>query len=96
MRRLYREEYADFTVKHFQEELRRRRGYVLGYTVTASNPTFATRRQDASRALILHCVWCQGRHHDARGHTGYGTSAAITLGGGWAGKLILSRWSRTA
>lgn len=31
---LYREEYADFTVKHFHEELRRRHGYTLGYTVT--------------------------------------------------------------
>lgn len=34
MHRLYREEYADFTVKHFHEELRRRHNYVLGYTVT--------------------------------------------------------------
>ena len=34
MRRLYREEYADFTVKHFHEELRRHHGYTLGYTVT--------------------------------------------------------------
>jgi hypothetical protein len=34
MHRLYREEYADFTVKHFHEELRRRHGYTLGYTVT--------------------------------------------------------------
>lgn len=34
MRRLYREEYADFTVKHFHEELRRRHNYTLGYTVT--------------------------------------------------------------
>ena len=34
MRRLYREEYADFTVKHFHEELRKRHGYTLGYTVT--------------------------------------------------------------
>ncbi len=34
MRRLYREEYADFTVKHFHEELRRRHDYTLGYTVT--------------------------------------------------------------
>lgn len=34
MRRLYREEYADFTVKHFHEELRRRHNYMLGYTVT--------------------------------------------------------------
>jgi len=34
MHRLYREEYADFTVKHFHEELRRRHNYTLGYTVT--------------------------------------------------------------
>jgi len=34
MQRLYREDYADFTVKHFHEELRRRHGYTLGYTVT--------------------------------------------------------------
>jgi hypothetical protein len=33
MRRLYREEYADFTVKHFHEEPRRRHNYTLGYTV---------------------------------------------------------------
>jgi len=34
MRRLYKEEYADFTVKHFHQELRRRHNYALGYTVT--------------------------------------------------------------
>jgi hypothetical protein len=34
IRRLYREEYADFAVKHFHEELRRRHNYTLGYTVT--------------------------------------------------------------
>jgi hypothetical protein len=34
MRQLYKEEYADFTVKHFHEELRRRHNYTLGYTVT--------------------------------------------------------------
>ena len=34
MRRLYREEYSDFTVKHFHEELRRAHNYTLGYTVT--------------------------------------------------------------
>jgi hypothetical protein len=34
MRRLYREEYADFTVKHFHEDLRRRHDYTLGYTTT--------------------------------------------------------------
>lgn len=34
MRRLYREEYADFTVQHFHEELHTRHGYHFGYTVT--------------------------------------------------------------
>ena len=34
MHRLYREEYADFTVKHFHEELRKRHNYTLGDTVT--------------------------------------------------------------
>ena len=34
MRRLYREEYADFTAKHFHEELRKRHNYTLGYAVT--------------------------------------------------------------
>ena len=31
---LYRDKYADFTVKHFHEQLVKRRGYRLGYTVT--------------------------------------------------------------
>jgi hypothetical protein len=30
MRRLYREKYADFTVKHFHEELRHSQNYKLG------------------------------------------------------------------
>ena len=34
MRQLYREQYGDFTVKHFHEHLVRRHGYKLGYTVT--------------------------------------------------------------
>ena len=34
MRHLYDEEYKDFTVKHFHEELRRHHNYTLGYTVT--------------------------------------------------------------
>jgi transposase len=33
MRRLYRD-YADFTAKHFHDELRKRHNYTLGYTVT--------------------------------------------------------------
>lgn len=31
---LYREKYADFTVKHFHEQMVKRHDYVLGYTVT--------------------------------------------------------------
>jgi len=31
---LYRDKYADFTVKHFHEQLVKPHGYVLGYTVT--------------------------------------------------------------
>lgn len=31
---LYRDKYADFTVKHFHEQLQRRHNYELGYTVT--------------------------------------------------------------
>ena len=31
---LYRDKYADFTVKHFHEQLRSRHNYKLGYTVT--------------------------------------------------------------
>jgi transposase len=31
---LFRDKYADFTVKHFHEQLQTRHGYVLGYTVT--------------------------------------------------------------
>ena len=31
---LFRDKYADFTVKHFHEQLKKRHGYVLGYTVT--------------------------------------------------------------
>ena len=31
---LYRDKYADFTVKHFHEQLQKRHNYVLGYTVT--------------------------------------------------------------
>jgi transposase len=34
MQRLYQERYRDFTVKHFHEQLQKRHGYKLGYTVT--------------------------------------------------------------
>lgn len=50
MRQLYRDQYGDFTVKHFHEALRRQHNYTLGYTVTrlalqsAGLVTKATRR----------------------------------------------------
>lgn len=31
---LFRDKYADFTVKHFHEQLAKRHGYTLGYTIT--------------------------------------------------------------
>src|SRR5215469_17679765 len=34
---LYREVYPDFTVKHFHEQMQKRQGYKLGYTVTRLN-----------------------------------------------------------
>jgi transposase len=34
MQRLYQESYRDFTMKHFHEQLQKRHGYKLGYTVT--------------------------------------------------------------
>lgn len=34
MQELYREFYGDFTVKHFHEQIAKRHGYTLGYTVT--------------------------------------------------------------
>ena len=34
---LFRDKYADFTVKHFHEQMQKRHGYKLGYTVTKLN-----------------------------------------------------------
>ena len=34
---LYRDKYADFTVKHFHEQMQKRHNYTLGYTVTQSH-----------------------------------------------------------
>ena len=31
---LFRDKYADFTVKHFHEQMQKQHGYMLGYTVT--------------------------------------------------------------
>ncbi len=50
MRRLYREEFAEFTVKHFHEHIRRALGYILGYTVArlALRQAMQGRRQAAA------------------------------------------------
>jgi hypothetical protein len=77
MRRLYREEHADFTVKHFPEELRRHHGYLLGHTVTrlalqsASLVTPARRRgkHDGSASAGRcreHCCSQDGSTHSFR------------------------------
>src|SRR5580698_8325608 len=61
------------------------------------NPSFATRAPESSKRLVFCCRRCEGRHHSAGGHADRGTSApSSTLGGGWAGRVIFSRWSRMA
>ena len=61
-----------------------------------TNPTFATGRSKSPKSLIFCGGWWLGRHHSAGCHSYFATSAAVTLGGGWAGKLIFKRWSRMA
>jgi hypothetical protein len=46
-----------------------------------ANPTFATRAIGSWKYLFFHGRGVEGRHHRAAHHDGYGTSAAITLGG---------------
>ena len=54
---LYRDKYADFTVKHFHEQMQKRHGYLLGYTVTklALHAAGMLLHQDGSRH-----VWIEG------------------------------------
>ena len=59
-------------------------------------PTFATGRSKSPKPLIFCGGRWLGRHHSAGCHSDLATSAAVTLGGGWAGKLIFNRWSRMA
>ena len=61
-----------------------------------ASPTFAARGPELCKWLIFRSERSQGRHHKVAGHTDYGTWAAITRGGGWAGKLNFRRWSRMA
>ena len=58
MQGLYRERYGDFTVKHFHEQLVRRHGYKLCYTVTrlslqAANLVAKAKRRGAHRKKRL-------------------------------------------
>src|ERR1700741_4242773 len=58
MHQLYRERYSDFTVKHFHEQLVRRHGYKLCYTVTrlslqAAGPVAKAKRRGAHRKKRL-------------------------------------------
>lgn len=55
MRRLYREEYAGFATKHFHEELHKRHGNRLGYTVMRLAPQEAGLARPPSRHS-KHCI----------------------------------------
>lgn len=57
MHRLYREEYADFTVKHFHEALHKRHNHTLGYTVT---------RLSLQAAGLVKPAPSRGRHRKKR------------------------------
>ena len=52
---LYRDKYADFTVKHFHEQLVKRHDYVLGYTVTKLALSAA---RIARSAPVVQCEVC--------------------------------------
>ena len=47
---LFGDKYADFTVKHFHEQLRKRHNYKLGYTVTKVHCTGGLVRPPAKRS----------------------------------------------
>ena len=90
MRRLYREEYADFTVKHFHEELQRRHNYTLGYTVTrlalqsAGLVTKAKRRgqhrkKRPRRPLPGMLLFQDGSTHRSIGALGHDLDLIVTL-----------------
>jgi hypothetical protein len=52
---LFRDKYADFTVKHFHEQLQKRHGYVLGYTVTKGCCRFSGRFR-SDRLHVGSCI----------------------------------------
>jgi hypothetical protein len=71
---LFRDKYADFTVKHFHEQLTKRHGYTLGYTVTkvhlhraglvrAAPKRSAHRKKRARRPLVGMLLHQDGSRH---------------------------------
>ena len=71
---LFRDKYADFTVKHFHEQLTKRHGYTLGYTVTkvhlhraglvrAAPKRSAHRKKRARRPLVGMMLHQDGSRH---------------------------------
>jgi len=90
MRRLYREDYADFTVKHFHEALRKRHNYTLGYTVTrlalqASGDTKRAggrgqhRKKRARRPLPGMMLFQDASTHRWIGEFGYDVDLVVTM-----------------
>src|SRR5713101_7714106 len=51
---LFRDKYAAFTVKHFHEQLQKRHGYVLGYTVTKRSAHRKKRPRRPLPGMLLH------------------------------------------
>jgi hypothetical protein len=87
---LYREEFADFTVKHFHEEITKRHGYTLGYTVTrlslqaAGLVTPATRRgkhrkKRPRRPMVGMMLFQDGSSHRWIGALGHDLDLVVTL-----------------
>lgn len=90
MHRLYREEFADFTVKHFHEEITRRHGYRLGYTVTRLSLQAAGlvkpasrrgkhRKKRPRRPMVGMLLFQDGSTHRWIGSLGHDLDLVVTL-----------------
>jgi hypothetical protein len=84
MRRLYREEYADFTVKHFHEELHKRHGYsaILVGQLLACKDNRCSRpaRLIPHRSGLTLLRHIEGRHEGGQGTSDPGQSGAVAIG----------------
>ena len=92
---LFRDKYADFTVKHFHEQLQKRHGYVLGYTVTKlalhaaglvrkAPKRSAHRKKRPRRPLRGMLLHQDGSRHD------YRAAAHVLMSNAHEGQIILS------